>query len=538
MAIKIPLISSWLGSNAVKSTFVKAAGQLQPRVSGPDEALSELFEAVQKSHLYGDGKIFVDLVPRDRLRHIRQEYTMQKRDPEFDLREFVNRHFYQLHATDAPYHADPSLSITEHISSLWKPLTKQNHRTRGSLLALPYPYVVPGGRFQEQFYWDGYFIMLGLAADGHWKRIEGMLKNYTYMMRKFGYIPTANRSYFTSRSQPPFLSHMVRLLAGKKGRRILVEYLPYLLLEHRFWMKGHSKAAKQPMAAYARVVSMPDGSILSRYYDNKATPRPESLREDTSTAAGVSSRSSPELFLHLRAGAESGWDFSSRWFSDPADIRTIHTTDIVPVDLNCLLYQLEMTIVEAYTILQQSVLANQFRRHAHRRAAAIQKYCWNDEAQFFDDFDARAKQHTGRLTLAGVFPLYAGIATPEQAAAVAKHLEHDFLKEGGLITTLEYSSQQWDAPNGWAPLQYVSIHGLRAYGYHQLADTIKKRWVTTNVRIFEDRHKLIEKYNVVEPSGLGRGGEYPLQDGFGWTNGVLLSLLREDPATSTLQDIQ
>ncbi len=197
-----------------------------------------------------------------------------------------------------------------------------------------------------------------------------------------------------------------------------------------------------------------------------------------------------------------------------------------------------MTIVEAYTILQQSVLANQFRRHAHRRAAAIQKYCWNDEAQFFDDFDARAKQHTGRLTLAGVFPLYAGIATPEQAAAVAKHLEHDFLKEGGLITTLEYSSQQWDAPNGWAPLQYVSIHGLRAYGYHQLADTIKKRWVTTNVRIFEDRHKLIEKYNVVEPSGLGRGGEYPLQDGFGWTNGVLLSLLREDPATSTLQDIQ
>lgn len=528
MPFKIPSFSTLLGSNALKSTFVKTAGQLQPKGTSPDELLGELFEAVQKSHLYGDGKIFVDLIPRERLRHIRREYSIQKRDPSFDLREFVNLHFYRLHATDTPYHADPTLSASEHITSLWDTLTKENYRTRGSLLALPYPYVVPGGRFQEQFYWDSYFIMLGLAEDGRWKLLEGMLKNYAFMIRKYGYIPTANRTYFLSRSQPPFFSEMVRLLAKQKGKRALVEYLPYLLLEHRFWMKGHAKAAKQPLSAYARVVRMPDGSSMNRYYDNKATPRPESLSEDTATAENMPSRPSSELFLHLRAGAESGWDFSSRWFMDPHDIRTIHTTDIVPVDLNCLLYQLEMTISEAYDILQQSILANKFRRKATKRAAAIETYCWNEKTAFFDDFDCRAKEHTGRLTLAGVFPLYAGVASPEQAAAVAAKLEADFLKSGGLITSLESGGEQWDSPNGWAPLQYIAVIGLQKYGFTTLAETIRTRWLQTNLKIFENNHKFIEKYDVLKPGSLGGGGEYPLQDGFGWSNGVFKAFTAND----------
>ena len=120
------------------------------------------------------------------------------------------------------------------------------------------------------------------------------------------------------------------------------------------------------------------------------------------------------------------------------------------------------------------------------------------------------------------------MATTKQAAAVARRLEQDFLKEGGLVTTLAETGQQWDSPNGWAPLHWVVIEGLRNYGYHQLADTIKRRWIDTNLRVFNEKGKMVEKYDVINPSGLGGGGEYPLQDGFGWTNGVLAALLDED----------
>lgn len=517
----------------LKSTFVSTVGGFLPTSKSPDEALGDLFADVQHRQVYGDGKTFVDLVPRRRMKQIQQEYLLEKQDPNFNLQEFVNRHFYEFapHKDREEFRTNPTATISEHISALWTGLERRNRRDRGSLLALPHPYIVPGGRFSEQFYWDSYFIMLGLAADDRWDMIEGMIKNYCFMIRKFGFIPTANRTYFLSRSQPPFFSHMVRLLARHKGRHVLVEYLPYLVLEHRFWMKGRSKLGPTEHKAFARVVAMPNGTLLNRYYDNKTTPRPESLREDVETAQGAADRQSDRLYLHLRAAAESGWDFSSRWFLDAKDIRTIHTADIVPVDLNVLLYQLETTIAEAYHILYQTLSARKYQKMAERRAKAINDYCWDDKAGFYTDFNFHHGKSTGQLTLAGVFPLYAKIASTKQAAAVAKKLETDFLKTGGLVATLVDNGQQWDAPNGWAPLHWIAIEGLRNYGYHSLANEIKSRWMKCNIKVFTAKHKLIEKYNVQSPDGLGGGGEYPLQDGFGWSNGVLAWLLKEDQST-------
>lgn len=523
------------GEDRLKSTLVKTAGTLKPVSKSPDEALGELFAEVQHSKVYADGKTFVDLVPRRRMKQIQQEYLLEKKDPNFSLQEFVSRHFYEFapHKEREAFKADPGRPIREHIQLLWGELERRNRLDRGSLLALPYPYIVPGGRFSEQFYWDSYFIMLGLAADGQWNTIEGMLRNYCYMIRKFGFIPTANRTYFLSRSQPPFFSHMVRLLARHKGKRILVEYLPYLLLEHRFWMKGRRKLGPTEHKAYARVVEMPNGILLNRYYDNKVTPRPESLREDVETATGAGDRQSDRLYLHLRAAAESGWDFSSRWFYDPSDIKTIHTADIIPVDLNSLLHQLETTIAESYRILLQPIAARKYEVQAERRAKAINEYCWDGREGFFVDYNFHHGRPTGQLSLAALFPLYAKIASSKQAAAVAKRIEKDFLKEGGLVSTLVDNGQQWDSPNGWAPLHWVAIEGLRNYGYHELADEIKKRWVNVNLKVYKEKHKLIEKYNVVSHDGLGGGGEYPLQDGFGWTNGVLAALLAEDQSHLT-----
>lgn len=515
--------------NKLKSTLVATTGHFKPALKSPDEAMKELFLDVQQGKVYGDTKIFVDLVPRRRMKQIQKEYLLAKNDPLFDLREFVTRHFYEYSEEGKTYHTDTSMTPRQHIAELWRVLERRNRRDRGSLIALPYPYIVPGGRYVEHFYWDSYFIMLGLAVDDRWEMIEGMLKNYAYMIRKFGFIPTANRTYYLSRSQPPFFSQMVRLLAKHKGRtRTFAEYLPYMLLEHRFWMKGRRALAKTEHNAFARVVQMPNGLLLNRYYDNKKTPRPESVLDDLETANGAPSRQPDRLFLHLRAGAESGWDFSSRWFEDPSDIRTIHTADIIPVDLNCLLFQLESTIAETYRLLYQPLLANKFQAAADRRAKGIQEYCWNEENGFFVDYNFHKNEQMPHLTLAGVFPLYAKIATAKQAAAVAHRIEQDFLKKGGVVTTLVETGQQWEWPNGWAPLHWVTIEALRNYGYHSLAETIKKRWIATNVKVFKDQAKLVEKYDVVDPDKPGGGGEYPLQDGFGWTNGVLAALLDED----------
>jgi len=206
------------GENKFKSTIVATAGGLIPTQKSPDEALGELFDDVQKRRVYGDGKTFVDLIPRRRMKQIQQEYLLSKDDPQFDLRDFVSRHFYEFGNLKTAYHTDLTMSPRQHIAELWHVLERKNRRDRGSLIALPNAYIVPGGRFSEQFYWDSYFVMLGLAADDRWDMIEGMIKNYAYMIRKFGFIPTANRTYFLSRSQPPFLSQMIRLLARHKGR--------------------------------------------------------------------------------------------------------------------------------------------------------------------------------------------------------------------------------------------------------------------------------------------------------------------------------
>ena len=514
-----------LASRALKSTVVKASTPFNRRPKSPDQVYGQLFVDVQKQRIYEDGKTFVDVVPKGRIKQIQQQYAIQRKNPDFSLQEFVNSNFYRTDGDQKSYKSDPSKPMRTHIRDLWDVLERETLKSKGSLIALPNQYIVPGGRFSEQFYWDSYFIMLGLAADNRWKTINAMMKNYAFMIRKFGFIPTANRTYFLSRSQPPMLSHMVELLQSKYGNKVLVEYLPIMLAEHKFWMQGKSMLIKGNSKSYRRVVRMPNGNTLNRYFDDEITPRPESHHEDTDTAGNIADPNS--VYVHLRAAAESGWDFSSRWFSDPMDIRSIHTTDIIPVDLNCLLYHLEITIAKAYSLSKNYLAKQRFELYAEQRARSIQEYCWDEDERFFVDYDYINEQPTSRLSLAATFALFTKIATNGQARLVANRLEHDFLKSGGLVSTLQNNSQQWDSPNGWAPLQWVAIQGLRHYGHTKLAQEIKDRWLELNEKVYRNHGKMIEKYDVVNKSGVGGGGEYPLQDGFGWTNGVAAALIDE-----------
>ncbi|RYY59629.1 MAG: trehalase, partial [Chitinophagaceae bacterium] len=206
---------------------------------------------------------------------------------------------------------------------------------------------------------------------------------------------------------------------------------------------------------------------------------------------------------------------------------TIHTTELVPVDLNCLLVHLEQTIAKAMRLKGLNDSARRFEAHAAARSRAIRTFCWSPQRGWYMDFDTRTKRAGHVPTLAGLFPFFLGIADKGQMRAAKKLLQTQFLKPGGVVTTLRYTGQQWDAPNGWAPLQWVTVAGLERYGEKALARNIAGRWVALNLRVFRQTGKLTEKYDVVHANKPGGGGEYPAQDGFGWTNGVLLALMKK-----------
>lgn len=483
--------------------------------------LGELFEEVQLQNILGDGKTFPDSMPKKALAEINKEYQNQKDTANFDLKQFVLKNFELPPKPNAEYHSDASLTAVEHINELWSILTRKPDQAGGSLIPLPHPYLVPGGRFREIYYWDSYFTMLGLQVSGRTDLIQHMVDNFTCLINTLGYIPNGNRTYYLGRSQPPFFSFMVKLLAESK-KNVLTKYLSALEKEYQFWMRGAKEVSEQQPALH-RVVRMPDGSILNRYWDEHDTPRPESFKEDVELARH--SLQKPEvLYRHLRAAAESGWDFSSRWFKDENLFSTIHTTEIIPVDLNCLLYHLEQVIAEGHKESGNNSQAALFLGSANHRKAAIKKYCWDATRGFFFDYDFVSQKLKNCYTLAAVFPVFVEIASPDQALVLQKVLGDQFLKPGGLTTTIFNSGQQWDAPNGWAPLQWIAVKGLQNYGLDELANKIKHAWLETNEKVFEHIGKMTEKYDVWNSHGEASGGEYPNQDGFGWTNGVYLAL--------------
>jgi alpha,alpha-trehalase len=492
----------------------------------PDvHTLGPLFHDVQQRNVLGDGKAFPDCIPKNDLTVIAKLYLSRKNQADFDLQTFVLENFELPPDGATGYKSDGNKPIIKHIEELWNVLTRKPTKENSSLIPLPNPYVVPGGRFREIYYWDSYFTMLGLRISKRTDLIQHMVENFSYLIDQIGYIPNGNRSYFLGRSQPPFYSLMVRLLAIETGDDVLLKYLPRLVREYQYWMAG-SKVLSPATRAVHHTVLMPDGSILNRYWDESHTPRPEAYREDVELSH--QSKQKPEdLYRNLRAAAESGWDFSSRWFKDDNSFGTIHTTDIVPVDLNCLLFHLEKLLSEAYTFDGDDEMATRFHSLAEKRHAAIQLYCWNESKKFYFDFDFRENKQKEHFTLAGVFPLFFDIATTAQATAVGIVLKDKFLKSGGLVTTLNFTGQQWDAPNGWAPLQWIAYRGLMNHDLTDLAQQVQSRWMKVNESVYQSSGKMTEKYDVCNEDGVASGGEYPNQDGFGWSNGVYLAMSNE-----------
>lgn len=476
-----------------------------------------LFKAVQTKPCFDDSKTFVDAVPEQEPDFIMREYDRQVNNPGFNLCRFVRSHFKLPSEPTSKGRPDADTAdMTEHINTLWDQLSRSPDTSTSpysTLLPLPHPYIVPGGRFREIYYWDSYFTAEGLAVSGRLDMVKNMTDNFAWLIEEFGHVPNGNRVYYLSRSQPPFFVFMVDLLVRHRGRQAAKPYMDALRTEYQFWMR---RTGDIP----TRAIEVERDGFLNRYWDNRPVPREESYLEDYEMGRHADHPSA--LYRNLRAAAESGWDFSSRWLANPSDLSSIRTTDILPVDLNALLFFME-TRLARWSDDDDEVKT--FQKAAAMRRALVNEYFWNPEKGYYFDFNRAEGKQTDIASLAGTYPLFVGMANEYQVERTAEYLEQNFLRPGGLVTTQKHTGQQWDAPNGWAPLQWIATTGLDRYGLHKLARTIAGRWVDLNRDVYRRTGRMMEKYNVEDLSLKAGGGEYPTQDGFGWTNGVALAMI-------------
>lgn len=386
----------------------------------------------------------------------------------------------------------------EYIAAHWSKLLRHHPKDDDSLVGLPKPYLVPAYEahhefdFNEMYYWDSYFMMLGQLDERHRKLNLGILENLCYLFERFGVIPNASRLYLTGRSQPPFLTTIIWGLYDAYG------------LDEKWLARAMAVAEREYQTVWLGVKKPHERLVhegLSRYYDIN--------------------------YLHDLAEAESGWDMTPRFGR--------RCLDYLPVDLNALLYKYETDLARFYKLVGEKRKTAQYEVASEHRKKTMNALMWSNLRGMYYDYNF-AKQKRGTVSsLATFYPMWAGMVTKDQAKQLVKSLRR-FENRGGLAATdVQTLGQlvpgatptQWAYPNGWAPLHYIVIQALERYGYHDDAERIATKWLKTNVNWFDANHVFLEKYNVVDPKKPPARGAYPSQTGFGWTNAVFEYLCQE-----------
>lgn len=417
-------------------------------------------------------------------------------------------------------------------------LSELNSTTPESgLLYLPEPYVVPGGRFNEMYGWDSYFILLGLLRDGQPALAQSMTDNFLYEVRHYGKVLNANRTYYLTRSQPPFLSRMVLDVYSVTGDTAwLRRSLPALQSYYEYWTKEPHLTPQTGLSRYDGGSDKPAPEVVFGERDEAGKNHYDRVKEYYKTNAvkeynpddfynRATGELTPLFYQGDRAMRESGFDPSARF--GPFSVGIVNYNS---VDLNSLLYRMEMDMAAIEGLLDQPRLGAIWSQRAATRAAAVRRLMWDGKSGLFTDYNFVSRQRHDYPFLTAFYPLWAGLATPEEAAAVAANLPL-FEKDGGLQTSNRVSGNQWDAPFGWAPLQIIAIEGLRRYSFDTDAERLSLKFLSMILRDFEQHRTIKEKYNVVEgKSDLGAGikfGYTSNEIGFGWTNAAFVLLWDE-----------
>ena len=406
------------------------------------------------------------------------------------------------------------------------------------LLYLPRPYVVPGGRFNEMYGWDSYFIQVGLLADGETERARDMVENFLYEIEHYGTILNANRTYYMTRSQPPFLTEMVLGVYDKTGdKEWLRRTRPAIEKYYQFWTTEPHLIPGTGLSRYYDLGDGPAAEVLSDEKDAQGRTHYDRIREyyrDHPEAAKgdydvdryydrANDRLTDLFYKGDRSMRESGFDPSNRFGLFNVDI-----THYAPVCLNTLLFRMETEAARIEETVGNAAGAAEWRRRAAARHAAVDKYLWDAPSGLYLDYNFETKTRRKYEFATTFYPLWAGLASKAQAARVRLNLKL-FEAPGGLLTSTRVTGNQWDAPFGWAPLQMIPADGLRRYGFGADADRVSRKFLELVTKEFEEHGTIKEKYDVQRrESDVEAGikfGYAANQIGFGWTNAAYLDLL-------------
>ncbi|HEU4914676.1 MAG TPA: trehalase family glycosidase [Candidatus Saccharimonadales bacterium] len=522
---------------------------------------------------YYDGMTLACATPNEGWTYdaIKEEYSRRCQEPGFSDVAFFDEHFTVTPADSEPLVAKFGMSLDDYTEWLRPKFIFPNTDNKHFDVWLPYNRAVAGaGRFgRHSFLWDGYQMAKGYAADGEWDKVLDVVDNTEYQINRFGYPLNGSADFYATRAQPDYFSHEVRMLADHFGPEVLVRYLPAMEKNHMgYWMDGMEELSALPLDgrahAHRTLIRMPDGSFLNRYWDDADGPRLESYKEDIEVAelavsglsGAIREAKLSKVYRDLRAGAASGWDYSSRWFEDGQTLATINTTDIAPVDLNSLMayneeslamaYEAAATMGGAYGKTSEECLsmAAKYWDMWGRRVEAINAYNYDPNDKIYRDHNFIKGEQTRIVSAAMSYPLYVGISNLEQTVGVVEATERDLLYEGGIIaTTTENSTQQWDggsrdadaekdgkeprSKNVWAPPNWAYIRGVARMAHQLVAEQVdadpeiiewllqgaeraKNAYESGVERAFRAHGVVPEKHRGDIPEVLATGGEYAL----------------------------
>jgi alpha,alpha-trehalase len=400
------------------------------------------------------------------------------------------------------------------------------------LLYLPRPYVVPGGRFNEMYGWDSYFIVLGLLRDGRAALAREVIDDFVYEVRHYGGVLNANRTYYLTRSQPPLLAEMVVALYHATGdRRWLASTRDALIASYNHWLAPPHLIPSLGLSRYFDHGEGPAPEVVAGERDARGDNHYDRVRawfrahpEDAGASYdSESDQLTPLFYKGDRSMRESGFDPSGRFGPFGADV-----TRYAPVCLNTLLYRMERDLAEIDQALGRD--ATDWLARAQARKSRIEALLWDDGAGLYFDYDFERGRRNPYPFATTFWPLWAGVASPAHARRVRDNLRL-FERPGGIVTSTTVTGAQWDAPFGWAPLQLFAVHGLHRYAFDDDAERIARAWLSMLVEDFERRGTLVEKYDVERRTSDVAGrlafGYTSNEIGFGWTNGVALELLED-----------
>ena len=554
-AIIIAVAAVLRTTSSSPSSPVPAPTIEMPSCTHPIYCTGPLLHAVQTGGVFSDCKTFVDMPLLFSVEQTLKDFADSSAKQGFNITAFVRDHFDPpgsevVTASPIDYVTNPPAfdsivdqklkSFAQDVNAIWPQLFRRHNVSKYcgqmcvSSILVNNTFVVPGGRFREFYYWDSYWIVRGLLVSGMVNSTRDILLNFLSIVDEYGFMPNGGRVYYGDRSQPPLLTQMVKKYVDATADIDLLLYaLPILDREHAFWMRTHS------------VDDYNASHVLSRYNVDTSAPRPESYREDLATQQ-QSRRGDNDIFSNLAAGAETGWDYSSRFLENAINLTTIDSTDIAPVDLNAIMLMNEETMRfwyqggPGYEVLRNASKRLEYDLYCSLRSEAMMFHLRDPTAAFGAGFHDK-NMNRGELLKRSWYP---STALPLLTTQVLDRLDLTTIKmiadgivggTGGVPTSQLTTGQQWDMPNAWAPLQMFMIEVLQVVSqtveraekarYEAKALSLAQAWIDTTYCGFKNYKMMFEKYDVHAPGQPGGGGEYVVQAGFGWTNGVVLELL-------------